>query len=394
MQTINIKTNRSDTNSVKWNKRILEKYFGNANILPFGVADMDYESPEELKNALIQRANDGVFGYESTPRGFFKSITNWFERRYNWTINKSDINIAPSILSSIAVLIDLHSQENDSIIIQTPVYFQFKQLIKNTKREVLTNPLKQVNGKYEMDFEDLEEKASRPEAKILILCNPHNPVGRVWTKEELEKLSKIAIKHDVLVISDEIHSDIIFDGNTFIPYLSINEQTASNAIACLSPAKTFNIATASESLVIIKNEEYKKSYDDFMNKYHLKKTNTFNLLAMQTAYESGEEWLEQLLIYLDDNIKYLHEFIKEKLPMLKVEKNEGTFLVWLNFEELGLDAKVLEKFLFKEANIAVNSGHWFGREGANYARFNIACSKEMLKEGLESLEKAINNKFK
>jgi len=355
---------------------------------------MDYESPFELKDALIQRANDGVFGYESTPRGFYTSITNWFERRYNWTINKSDINIAPSILSSIAVLIDLHSQENDSIIIQTPVYFQFKQLIKSTKREVLTNPLKQVNGKYEMDFEDLEEKASRPEAKILILCNPHNPVGRVWTKLELEKLSKIALKHKILVISDEIHSDIIFDGNTFIPYLSINEQTASNAIACLSPAKTFNIATASESLVIIKNEEYKKSFDDFMNKYHLKKTNTFNLLAMQTAYESGEAWLEQLLIYLDDNIQYLNDFIKKNLPMLKVIKNEGTFLVWLNFEELGLDAKVLEKFLFKEANIAVNSGHWFGREGANYARINIACSKEMLKEGLMSLQKAINNRFK
>jgi len=393
MQNLDITKDRSNTNSEKWNKRLLSKYFSNSEALPFWVADMDFEVAPAIKELLIQRAQNGIFGYESRNILVKQSIIKWYSKRHDFLINKEEIRFSPSILNSIALLINIHSKEGDSVIIQPPVFFHFKQIIKNNSREVLSNPLKVINDNYEMDFEDLERKASNRKAKILILCNPHNPVGRVWNTSELKKLSDICLKHKVLVISDEIHSDIVFGNNKFVPYSSLSKDTANNSVTCFSPAKTFNIATVSDSIVVIQNEDYRKKFDHYMNKLHINKINTFNMLAMQTAYSSCDKWLEEVLIYIEENLDYLKQYIKDNMPSVKVVNTEGTFLVWLNFKALGLDAKELEKMLSKDANIALNSGYWFGREGAGYARMTIACSRTLLREGLVNLSRTIHKHY-
>jgi len=389
MQDLNITLDRSKSNSEKWNKELLERHFGKNDILPFWVADMDFEVAEEIKNELLQRAQNGIFGYEVRNDFLTELIINWYKKKHSWLINKEEIRFCSDILNSIAALINIHTKKGDSIIIQPPVFFHFKQLIKDNEREVLTNPLKNEDNKYEMDFEDLKSKASNPKAKMLILCNPHNPIGRVWNKKELEQLSEICLKNNVLIVSDEIHSEIIFGNNKFIPISSLSNKIANNSITCFSPAKSFNIASVTDSVVVIKNEKYRQEFDAFTKKLSLGKLNTFNIVAMEIAYSEGEHWLNHIIKYLEENLEYMKQYIKENIPKVKIVDTQGTFLVWLDFRELGLEVKELDRFLVQDAKVALNSGYWFGREGAGYARMTFACSREMLTEGLNNLAKAI-----
>ena len=242
-----------------------------------------------------------------------------------------------------------------------------------------------------MDFEDLEKQAAKPRNKILILCNPHNPVGRVWTKAELQRVGEICFKHNVLVISDEIHADITFKNHQYTPYITaVSKEFAQQSFTCLSPAKTFNIASVTDALLIVPNQRYREQYEAFNEQYFLGKPKTFSVAAMESAYSHGEQWLDQFLDYLQGNLDYLRDYLEKRIPKVRLVEPEGTFLVWLDFRELGLDAKELEHFLAQKAGIALNSGYWFGRQGAGYARMTIACPQSMLKQGLSLLEQAIN----
>lgn len=382
---------RSQSAAEKWEKPAMQAHFGRDDLLPFWVADMEFQAPPDVRQGLIKRAENGIFGYEYRPDILYAAIIHWYASRHQWTIKKSDLCFSHGVMNAITILINQHTEKGDGVIVQPPVFFEFRIAIAENKRKMIRNPLIKTRQHYEMDFENLEEQAAKPRNKILILCNPHNPVGRVWTKEELQRVGEICFRHNVLVISDEIHADIIFKNHQYIPYATaVTKDISQKSFTCLSPAKTFNIASVTDALLIIPNQQYREQYEAFNERYFLGKPNTFSAAAMESAYSHGGEWLNQFLDYLQDNLNYLRDYLKERIPKVQLVEPEGTFLVWLDFRELGLDAKELENFLAQKARIALNSGYWFGRQGAGYARMTIACPKSMLKEGLSLLEQAIN----
>ncbi len=394
MTDFNLLFDRSGSPAEKWNRPAMLQHFGTDDLLPFWVADMEFKAPPAVCDSLIERANNGIFGYEYKKDSLTDSIVNWYSRRHAWSINKSDLRFSQSVLNAISILINIHTEEGDGIIIQPPVFFEFRLTIQDNKRKVVRSPLKKIAGRYQMDFDDLKEKAADPRTKMLILCNPHNPVGRVWEKDELELLARICKENKVLVIADEIHADFAFAGHKYIPFATVSDQATQISFSCLSPAKTFNIASVTDAMVVISNSIYRQQYDDFVRKLSINKTNAFSVAAMQVAYLEGDNWLEQLLEYLQDNMSYLDKYLKDKIPMVHLVKPEGTFLAWLDFTKLDLDAKKLEEFLAQKARLALNSGYWFGREGAGYARMTVACPQSMLKQGLLQLENAVNDLIK
>lgn len=377
----------------KWHKPALNEHFGNDAALPFWVADMDFKAPDVVIDALQKRADHGIYGYEYKKDSYFEAMLSWYQTRQGWTIDPNHIESCPSVLNAVTVLISQHSDEGDGIIVQPPVFFEFRMVIRSNKRKLVKNPLKLVDGHYEIDFEDLEEKAADPKNKIMILCNPHNPVGRVWTKEELTRVGEICRKHDVFIISDEIHGDIVYKPHQFTSFASISDELAQISATCLSPAKTFNIAGMVDAIVVIPNQAYREQFHDFAHRYQTNKINVFASAAIEAAYGEGAAWVDDLLVYLQSNINFMRTYLEDNLPQVKLIEPEGTYLVWLNFDELGLDAKELEKFLAQKAQIALNSGYWFGREGAGYARMNIACPQSVLQEALERLSNAVQNEL-
>ena len=390
MTDFNELQDRSRSTAEKWNREDWLEHFGNDELLPFWVADMEFKAPPVVCDSLVKRAENGIFGYEYRPDSLTDAVVHWFEQRHQWSISSTDLCFSNSVLNAISILINLHTEPGDGIIIQPPVFFEFRLTIMDNRRKVVRNPLKLVDNHYQMDFDDLEEKAANPRTRMLILCNPHNPVGRVWTREELQRLADICNKHQVLIIADEIHSDIVYSGYKYIPFASLSEAVAQQSFSCLSPAKTFNIASVTDAMVVIANEQYRKQYQDFAGRYLFHKNNAFNTIAMESAYSQGGAWLDELLVYLQANLDYLERYLKENIPQVKLIKTEGTFLAWLDFRELGIETKALEKFIAQEAGIAINPGYWFGRQGAGFARMTIACPRAMLKEGLARLERAIN----
>ena len=391
MTDFDILYDRSESPAEKWEKPAMQQHFGRGDLLPFWVADMEFQASPDVKQALIKRAENGIFGYEYRPDSLYDAITHWYASRHQWTINKSDLCFSQGVMNAITILINQHTEKGDGIIVQPPVFFEFRIAIAENKRKMVRNPLIKTEQRYAMDFEDLEKQAAKPRNKILILCNPHNPVGRVWTKAELQRVGEICFKHNVLVISDEIHADITFKNNQYTPYISaVSKEFAQQSFTCLSPAKTFNIASVTDALLIVPNQRYREQYDAFNEQYFLGKPKTFSVTAMESAYSHGEQWLDQFLDYLQGNLDYLRSYLEKRIPKVRLVEPEGTFLVWLDFRELGLDAKELEHFLAQKAGIALNSGYWFGRQGAGYARMTIACPQSMLKQGLSLLEQAIN----
>ena len=381
---------RNEYPTLKWNKAMLAEHFGNDDALPFWVADMDFQSPPAVIKSLLERAEHGVFGYEYKKDSYGEALLDWYKNRHRWAIDPAHIEPCPSVLNAIAILINQHSERGDGVIVQPPVFFEFRMVIRSNNRRMVKNPLKFIDGKYRMDFEDLEAKAANPKTRIMIICNPHNPVGRVWTREELTRAGEICRRHDVLVISDEIHGDIVYRPHRYTPFASVSDDLAQASATCLSPAKTFNIAGMVDAMAIIANEEHRNRFHDFAHRYQINKTNVFASAAIEAAYSQGGQWLDELLAYLQANVDFLQSYLDENLPQVKLVKPEGTYLVWLDFRALGLDAKALAKFLAQEARLALNAGYWFGREGAGYARMNIAAPRSMLEEALARLKRAIN----
>jgi len=382
---------RSQSAAEKWDKSAMQEHFGRDDLLPFWVADMEFKAPKVIQDALVERSRNGIYGYESRQGSLNLAITQWFAKRYQWKINTSELCFSHSVMSAICTLINQHTEKGDGIIVQPPVFFEFRLAILENKRKMIRNPLKILEGRYEMDFADLEEKAAKPRTKMMILCNPHNPVGRVWSKQELQRVGEICSKHGVLVIADEIHADITYKDFSYTPYATaVSDDIVQQSFSCLSPAKTFNIASVTEAVIVIPNQTYSEQFESFSKKYFLQKTNAFTVVAMETAYSLGEQWLDDLLNYLQANLDFLRNYLNKKIPKVRLIEPEGTFLAWLDFSKLDMDAKELEHFLAHKAGVALNSGYWFGRQGAGYARMTIACPQSMLAEGLMKLEKAIN----
>jgi len=377
---------RSNNFSAKWSE--MDKKYGTNDLLPMWIADMDFETAPCIINELRNRLEQGIYGYTTRPASYNKSIVNWAKRRYGWKIKPEWLIFSPGVIPTISILIQEMTKENDKIMIQEPVYSPFNSVVNQNKRDLVISPLvKLEDGNYIMDYEDIESKIK--DVKMFILCNPHNPVGRVWTREELIKLGDICMKHNVLVISDEIHSDIILKNHKHTPFASISEEFAQNSITCMAPTKTFNIAGLQMSQVILPNENYYKILDDAFIRLDIRRNNAFSLVATQAAYNEGEEWLEEYLKYLEGNIDFAINYIKENIPSLKVRKPEGTYLLWVDFSYTGLSDDEVCKLLVEKGKVALNSGNSFGIGGKGYQRINLACPRSMVEEGLNRIKKAI-----
>ena len=382
---------RNQYPTMKWSRAFLLEYFGTEEVIPMSVADMDLKTPPSVIEHLQKRVAHGIFGYEFKTESYFNALESWYQNRHGWKIDRHHIEPCPSILNAISILINQHSNVGDGIILQSPVFFEFRMVVKSNDRKYVKNALKLIEGQYQIDFDDLEAKAADPNNKILILCNPHNPVGRVWTDAELEKIVAICERHDIFVISDEIHGDFAFPPHQYIPYLTISKNATQNAAACISPAKTFNIAGIVDAITIIPNETHRIRFHEFAHRYQINKINIFASLATEAAYKDGADWLDALLVYLQGNVELIREFLQANAIKVSLIEPEGTFLVWLDFRDLGLDAKALERFLAHEAKIALSPGYWFGREGAGFARMTIGCPRSRIKNSLNNLSAAVRS---
>ena len=379
---------RSNTGSIKWDPFYLKKRFGKEDLLPLWVADMDFRAPQPVIDALVKRAKHGIFGYTGPdPSKYNNSVINWFKRRHNWSLNEDWLVFSPGIVQACTYLIQRFSQPGDKVIIQNPVYYPFASIIENNGRRIVSNQLDLVDCNYRMNYEDFEEKAKDPRTKMLILCSPHNPVGRVWLKDELTKLGDICLENDILVISDEIHCDLIFPEHKHTVFASISEDFAQHSITCTAGSKTFNLAGFQHSNVIIPNERLRKTFKGQMENNALTTPNVFGALALQVAYDKGEEWLGSLIQVLERNLNFLKTFINNRLPKVSVIEPEGTYLIWLDFRAFGLGHKELEKKILEEANLALDSGYKFGAGGEGFERINIAWPFSILQESLERIAK-------
>jgi cysteine-S-conjugate beta-lyase len=378
---------RSGTNCLKYDAR---KWMFNTNdVLPLWVADTDFRTPDFIVDAIKKRAEHEIYGYTFKPDSYFNAVIGWMKRRHNWEIKKEWISFSPGVVAGFTIAIETFSKPGDGVIVQPPVYFPFFDSVKGTKRKLIENPLKIENGRLTFDFDDLKSKIDK-NTKLLLLCNPQNPGGMVFTRNELEELSAICIEHGVMVISDEIHSDLIFNLHTHIPFTTLSEEAAKNSVVCMAPSKTFNVAGLASSLVIIPDKTKHARYERTLNVGHLGMGNIFGLVAMEAAYNYGDEWLGQLLDYLWENYFFLEKFMKEHLPKVKVMKPEATYLIWLDFREYGLKDEELMQFTVEKAKVGLNNGGRFGTGGDGWMRLNIGCPRSLLKDGLERLREAFS----
>ncbi|MCC0036707.1 MAG: putative C-S lyase [Hoeflea sp.] len=353
-----------------------------------GVADMDFKAPPPVLAALKKRLDHGVFGYETVPDGLVPALTYWLEKRHGWTVDPAHILRAPNILNSLAIAASLFTDPGDGIIVQPPVFFDFYDVITENRRHVIKNPLLLNKGRYEMDFNGLEQLAAKPGNKMLFLCNPHNPVGRVWIRDELRTLADICRRNRVLVVSDEIHADITFPGHPYTPYASLGEAEAGNSITLISPAKSFNIASCCSAFTIVSDEARRRTFQAENSRLTTNKNNAFASVAMETAYRDGEPWLNAVMDYIGQNLSLVRESL-DTLPQVTLVEPEGTFLLWIDFRGLGLQQEDLTAFLRNQAGWAVTRGPAFGEEGIGFARLNIACRRASLAAAMTQLELAV-----
>lgn len=379
---------RTNNFSAKWSE--MNKNFGTNNLLPMWVADMDFLTAPCVMEALKDRLEQGIFGYTTRPSSYNESIVNWLDNRFSWKINQEWLMFSPAVITSISLLIQNLTQKNDKIMIQEPVYSPFHNIVESNERSLVISPLVKLDdGSYVMDYEDIEAKIK--DVKVFILCNPHNPVGRVWTREELTRLGEICLKHNVLVISDEIHSDIILKNHKHTPFASISKEFSENTITCMAPTKTFNLAGLQSSFLVISNPYYYEVMDKAFSILDIKRNNAFSLVATEAAYNYGEDWLYELIKYIEDNVDFAIDYIKNHMPQLKVKKPEGTYLLWVDFSNLNVDKEDLKNALINKGRIALSDGSSFGIGGDGYYRINLACPRSMVLEGLKRIEFAIKS---
>ena len=357
-------------------------------LLPLWVADMDFKCPQPVIDAVTKRAELGIYGYSVTNSdGFVEAACTWVKRRYHYNIEKEWIVYTRGIIPGYNIAIQAFTNPGDGVLIQRPVYSPYTDSIVTNGREVVDSPLKRVNGHYEIDFEDFEVKAARPNTKLMIMSNPHNPIGRVWTEEELQKIGEICVKHHVIIVSDEVHADLIMKGYRHVPIASLSKEIADITISAYAPSKTFNMAGLQTSYFVISNPFLRADFVGQQARNRIWDINFFGSAALQAAYTECDEWLDELLIYLEDNMDFMKEYLESRIPKLKMNKPEGTYLVWVDFTGTGLSGEQLQKKMLEEAKIAVDFGDWFGDGYELFARFNVACPRNILQEALHRLEK-------
>ena len=378
---------RSKTEATKY--RMCKVNFGTDDVLPLWIADMDFQVPQPVIDAMVAKAEHGIYGYHSLTQEYKDAVASWQARRNQWTIDPKLLSTCSGIVPALVALLDMFSQEGDKILIQPPVYHQFAVVIKEEKRIVLNNPLKQEAGSYVVDFEDLEEKLQR-KPKLFILCHPHNPVGKVFTREELQRIGDLCVKYEVPLICDEIHSDLVLWGKEHIPMASISAEIAANTITCFSIGKTFNMAGIQLASVYFNNQKNKKNFDAFWERLHLAMPNAFAQAGAIAAYTHGEEWLDQVKHYIEGNLEFVQAYIQKNMPQIQVSLPEATYLMWLDFSALGLEGQDLQDFIVHKAGLGLNTGESFGAAYRHFARLNVATPRSILETALEKLRTALD----
>ncbi|KAA3663917.1 MAG: pyridoxal phosphate-dependent aminotransferase [Chloroflexi bacterium] len=364
--------------------------YGDRRLLPLWVADMDFQSPPAVIDALGKRVAHGIFGYTKPTDSYFETVIDWISRRYGYAVEKEWIELSPGVVPALHMLVETFLQPGEKVLIQRPVYYPFFSAVENNGCEIVSNSLVYENGRYHIDFDDLAQKAADPAVKMAILCSPHNPVGRVWTREELTCFAEICMANDVLIVSDEIHCDLIVNGHTFTSLATISEQLFQNSIICTAPSKTFNLAGLKTSNIIIPNREKREAFHAKMNSHGVYGANVFGPIAAEAAYNHGEPWLEEVLAYIEENYHFLKSYLAENLPQLKVIPLEGTYLVWVDCRTLGLDSKSRKELMMECAKVYLDEGELFGPEGEGFERFNLACPRSILAEALERIKTAVS----
>lgn len=368
---------RRGTDSYKWDSA------GSPDVLPMWVADMDFRTAPAIVDALRRRVEHGIFGYTRVPDSYYEAVTGWFARRHGWTIDRGWMLYTSGVVPAISAVIKALTRPGDKVLVQTPVYNCFFSSIRNNGCGMVASPLVPVDNTYVMDYDDLEQKLSDPQVKVMLLCNPHNPVGRVWKREELVRLGDMCIRHGVTVVSDEIHCELVFPGHRYTPFASISEKFLQHSVTCLSPSKAFNIAGLQIANIVCIDAALRAKIDRAINDNEVCDVNPFGVIATQAAYNEGEEWLDQLIGYLHANYLYMQDFCSENLPQFPLTVLEGTYLVWMDCRTLDLPSEELERRLVAEAGLWLNAGTMYGAEGEGFMRWNIACPRTTLAEGLK-----------
>lgn len=383
-----IVVDRSENRAGKYDER--QKKFGTADVIPLWVADMDFQTAQPIINACVEKAMEGIWGYTYRPDSYFDAILSWQFRRHGWKIDKEKVSWSLGVVPALSAIVKVFTRKGDSIMIQTPVYSEFYDITEAWERHVVENQLVEQDGKWTIDFADFEEKAKDPNVKIFLLCSPHNPLGIVWTKEQLQKMFEICHANDVLMVSDEIHSDLVFHGKKHIPTAMISETARDHVISCISGTKTFNLAGLQASTNVFPNLEMKAAFDKFWMNLDIHRNNAFSSVAMEAAFNEGEEWLEQLLPYLSENFEFIRDYCEKYIPKIKPNVPDATYLVWLDCRELGMNNERLRKFMIEEAKLGLNEGYTFGRSLSGYMRLNAACPRSVLEIAMKQLEDAVN----
>ncbi|SES64578.1 cystathione beta-lyase [Salinibacillus kushneri] len=390
MEKFQQKWDRTGTRSVKWD--LSETIFKNKDVLPMWVADMDFPSADAVQDAIIERAKHNIYGYNVMDQPLKKAIHSWLNKRHNWEINTNWLLFSPGVVTSLHMVVQALTNEKDHILIQTPVYPPFYDAIKKHGRNLVKNSLQLKDGKYEIDFDDFEQKIKDHQVSLFILCSPHNPLGRVWTKQELSKMGEICLKHNVTIVSDEIHGDLTYHEYTHIPLGSLSEELSQNVVTCMAPSKTFNLAGLQGSYLVVPNKDNRDKIEQQFKSQGLGMLNTFAIVAMEAAYLHGEEWLDQLLKVLQENKQYVQKTFHENTNLIKVLDAEGTYLLWLDCRNMGLSSSELKQFFQSKAKVGLNDGISFGHEGDGFMRMNIACPKEIVIEGVQRILTALDER--
>lgn len=381
------KIDRRNTDSIKWDT--FQENNISEDTLPMFIADMDFAVLPEIQEALHRRIDQGVYGYTEQTYKYYQAIIDWMKNRHQWEVKKEWIVPTIGVVPALSMCILTYTNPGDAIIITTPVYGPFKAAIENNQRVCVSSSLINNDGHYEIDFADFEEKIINNHVRMFILCNPHNPCGRVWTKEELVRLTDICMKHHVLIVSDEIHQDFVFEPYTFTPVASVSEMAANYTITCTAPGKTFNLAGLQDANIIIKNERLRDAFKQTAGSLGIHGPNMIGAESCMVGYREGATWVDELVAYIKGNMDLVADFLASYLPNIKMTKQEGLYLAWIDFRALNMDDEALKDFLIKKAKVWPNAGAWFGQEGNGFARINLACPRAQVKQFLEQLYQAI-----
>ncbi|MDY4959619.1 MAG: MalY/PatB family protein [Lentihominibacter sp.] len=375
---------RYNTGSVKYDTA--ERSGMPADVMPMWVADMDFRAPDEIVSRMRQLCDFGVYGYTMVTDSYFDAVRNWFSSRFDWEVERKWLVTTPGVVFALSAAVKAFTEPGEGVLIQRPVYYPFTEVVENNGRVVVNSSLRYDKGSYAIDYEDLEAKLARDDVKLMLICSPHNPVGRVWTRDELSKVCRLCLKYNVKMVSDEIHSDFVFSNREHVPLASLSEQVRENCVVCTAPSKSFNLAGLQISNIFIPNRDMRHAFRRELEKTGLFGVNMVGLCACQAAYESGGEWLDQLKEYLEGNIQFLKSFVNEHMPRIKVVDTEGTYLVWMDLQELNLvDQK---DFIVNKAGLWLDTGSMFGEEGRGFERINVACPRTVLEEALNRLKRA------